>query len=62
MEQNWREWAGPSGKPWQPFSEAQAKPTLNTDDVLRRTYRVEVGRRTPLLRRLLRWLMSQIGY
>lgn len=56
IEQSHREWSGPNGKPWQPFSEAREKPTLDTDSVLQRTYRVEAGRRTPLWRRAWRWV------
>lgn len=58
MEQSWREWTGINGQPWQPFSEPRERPTLDTDDVLRRTYRAEVDRPVPLLRRLLRRLLQ----
>lgn len=54
--QSHREWSGPNGKGWHPFSEAQANPTLDPDEVLRRQYRVVAGRPLPAARRLLRWL------
>lgn len=54
MEQSWREWTGINGQPWQPFSEPRERPTLDTDDVLRRTYRVEVDKPAPRWRRLWR--------
>lgn len=58
IEQSHREWSGPNGKPWQPFSEARERPTLNADAVLRRTYRIEVSRRTPWWRRVWRRLLQ----
>ena len=57
IEASHRDWVGINGRPWEPFSEPRQKPTLNADDVLRRsTYRIDPSERVPLYRRLLRWL------
>jgi len=34
IQQEHREWHGTNGQPWQPFREAQRRPTLNPDDVV----------------------------
>lgn len=57
VEQGWREWSGPQGQPWQPFSEPQQLPTLAVDDVQRRSYKViVVDSPIPFWRKVMRWL------
>lgn len=56
MEQSWREWHGPNGKPWMPYDGPTGKSADDVGEITRRQYRVVVTSRVSWWRRVWRWV------
>lgn len=56
IEQSWREWSGPNGKPWTPY-DGSVEPWTGkvSESVDKATYRVNLSEEIPLFRRILRF-------